>query len=56
MHFFADDIILVGQSREEINEQLEVRGYVLETHDFCPSRSKTEYMNASLARNAQIIA
>ncbi|KAH1209339.1 LINE-1 retrotransposable element ORF2 protein [Glycine max] len=41
---FADDIVLLGESREELNERLETWRRALETHGFRLSRSKSEYM------------
>lgn len=35
MHFFVDDIVLIGFLREEINRKLEIRQQVLEIHGFC---------------------
>ncbi|KAH1208130.1 Secretory carrier-associated membrane protein 3 [Glycine max] len=39
---FADDIVLLGESREELNERLETWRRALETHGFRLSRSKSE--------------
>ena len=47
---FADDIVLVGESREEINEKIETWRQALETHGFRLSRSKTEYMECKFSR------
>ncbi|KAL5168243.1 LINE-1 retrotransposable element ORF2 protein [Glycine soja] len=41
---FADDIVLLGESREELNERLKTWRRALETHGFRLSRSKSEYM------------
>ena len=43
-HHFADDIVLLGESREKLNERLETWRRALETHGFRLSRSKSEYM------------
>ena len=47
---FADDIVLVGESREEINEKLELRREGLEAHSFCISGSKTEYIECTFGK------
>jgi hypothetical protein len=41
---FANDKILLGDSREKLNGKLEVWRQVLEADDFRLSRSKTKYM------------
>ena len=41
---FADDIVLIGESREEVNCKLEIWREALESKGFRLSRSKTEYM------------
>ncbi|KAF1863567.1 hypothetical protein Lal_00030620 [Lupinus albus] len=50
--FFADDIVLVGDSREEFNEKMEMLKQALETHDFCISRSQTKYMEYEFSKSA----
>ena len=40
---FAHNIVLVGESREEINEKLELWRKALEAHDFRISRNKAEW-------------
>jgi hypothetical protein len=47
---FADDIVLVGESREEINGKLELWRQTLEAHGFRLSRSKTEYMECRFSK------
>ena len=47
---FADDIVLAGESREEINGKLELWRQALETHGFRISRSKTEYMECKFSK------
>lgn len=42
--FFADDIVLLGELRKELNGRLETWGPALEAYDFHLSRSKTKYM------------
>ncbi|POO76497.1 hypothetical protein C1T30_42845, partial [Bacillus sp. MBGLi97] len=42
--FFVDDIVLIGESREDLNKKLELWREVLEVYGFRISRSKTEYM------------
>ena len=51
----ANDIVLVGESRKEINEKLDLWREALKANDFHISRSKIEYIGASLARDAQIL-
>ena len=41
---FADDIVLVEESRQGINDKIELWREALESHGFRLSRSKTEYM------------
>ena len=46
---FADDIVLVGDSKEEVNENLERWRLALETYGLRISRSKTEYMECKFS-------
>lgn len=48
--FFANDIILLGESKEDLNERLKTRRRALETHDFLPSISKTKYMKFKISK------
>ena len=41
---FADDIVLMEESRQGINDKIELWREALESHGFRLSRSKTEYM------------
>jgi hypothetical protein len=41
---FADDVILVDESRTWVDQKLELWRWTLETKGFRLSRSKTEYM------------
>ncbi|TKC11307.1 hypothetical protein FA727_23890, partial [Robertmurraya kyonggiensis] len=41
---FADDVVLVDESREGVNEKLELWRRTLESKVFRLSRTKTEYM------------
>ncbi|VFR01015.1 unnamed protein product [Cuscuta campestris] len=41
---FADDIVLIDDTREELNDKLELWRLALETKGFRISRNKTEYM------------
>ncbi|KAL5133996.1 LINE-1 retrotransposable element ORF2 protein [Glycine soja] len=52
--FFADDIVLLGESREELNERLETWRRALETHGFRLSRSKSEYMECKFNKRRRI--
>ncbi|KAH1216264.1 Calcium-transporting ATPase 10, plasma membrane-type [Glycine max] len=51
---FADDIILLGESREELNERLETWRRALETHGFRLSRSKSEYMECKFNKRRRV--
>jgi hypothetical protein len=42
--FFADDVVLVYESREGVNRKLELWRQTLESKEFRISRTKTEYM------------
>ncbi|KAH1204730.1 Retrovirus-related Pol polyprotein from type-1 retrotransposable element R2 [Glycine max] len=48
---FADDIVLLGESREELNERLKTWRRALETHGFRLSRSKSEYMECKFNKS-----
>ena len=41
---FADDVVLVDESQEEVNRKLELWRQTLESKGFRISRAKTEYM------------
>ncbi|KAH1190889.1 Pre-mRNA-processing protein 40B [Glycine max] len=51
---FADDIVLLGESREELNERLETWRRALETHGFRLSRSKSEYMECKFNKRMRV--
>ncbi|KAL5157229.1 Secretory carrier-associated membrane protein 3 [Glycine soja] len=51
---FADDIVLLGESREELNERLETWKRALETHGFRLSRSKSEYMECKFNKSRRV--
>ena len=46
---FADDIVILGDSKVEINWKLELWRRTLESKGFRISRSKTEYMHCSFS-------
>ncbi|XP_024635204.1 WD repeat-containing protein ATCSA-1 isoform X1 [Medicago truncatula] len=46
----ADDVVLVGESREEVNGRLETWRQALEAYGFRLSRSKTECMECNFSR------
>ena len=48
--FFADDVVLLGESREELNGRLETWRQALEAYGFCLSRSKMEYMECNFSK------
>ncbi|KAL5195585.1 LINE-1 retrotransposable element ORF2 protein [Glycine soja] len=52
--FFADDIVLLGESMEELNERLETWRRALETHGFRLSRSKSEYMKCKFNKRRRV--
>ncbi|KAH1191322.1 tRNA pseudouridine(38/39) synthase [Glycine max] len=52
--FFADDIVLLGESREKLNERLETWRRALETHGFRLSRSKSEYMECKFNKRRRV--
>ena len=47
---FADDVVLLGESREELNGRLETWRQALEAYGFRLSRSKTEYMECNFSK------
>jgi hypothetical protein len=51
--FFADDVVLVDDSRAGVNRKLELWRHTLELKGFRLSRTKTEYMNFSATRNEE---
>ncbi|RZB55503.1 Villin-4 [Glycine soja] len=51
---FADDIVLLGESREELNERLETWRRALETHGFRLSRSKSEYIECKFNKSRRV--
>ena len=44
MYAFADDVVLVDESRREVNKKLELWRETLESKGFRLNRTKTEYM------------
>jgi len=46
---FADDVVLLGESRKEVNGRLETWRQALEAYGFRLSRSKTEYMKCNFS-------
>ena len=49
---FADDIVIVGETKAEVNRKLELWRQTLETNGLKLSRSKTEYMACNFAQSA----
>jgi len=47
---FADDVVLLGESREELNGRLETWRQALEAYGFRLSRSKTEHMECNFSK------
>jgi hypothetical protein len=50
---FADDVVLVNESRTGVNQKLELYRRTLEAKDFRLSRSKTEYMKCDFSATTQ---
>jgi hypothetical protein len=46
----AQDVVLLGESREELNGRLETLRQALEAYDICLSRSKTKYMKCNFSK------
>jgi hypothetical protein len=46
---FADDVVLVDDSRTEVNRKLELWRHTLESKGFRLSRTKTEYMRCDFS-------
>ena len=47
---FADNIVLIGESREKLSGKLEMSKQALETYGFCISKSKMEYMEYKFSK------
>ena len=47
---FADDIVLVDETRTGVNAKLELWRQTLESRDFRLSRAKTEYMECKFSK------
>jgi len=47
---FADDIVLVDETRVEVNAKLELWRQTLESRGFRLSRTKTEYMECKFSK------
>jgi len=47
---FADDVVLLAESREKLNRRLETWRQALEAYGFRLSRSKTEYMECNFSK------
>ena len=48
---FADDVVLIDETREGVNAKLELWRGVLESKGFRISRTKTEYMECKFSQN-----
>jgi hypothetical protein len=46
---FADDVVLIDESRIGVNQKLELWRQTLESKDFRLSRTKTEYMRCQFS-------
>ena len=47
---FADDIVLISETKEEVNKKLKLWRQTLEAWEFRLSRSKTEYMECKFRK------
>ena len=47
---FADDIVLIGETKEWVNKKLELWRQTLEVRGFRLSRSKTEFMECKFRK------
>ena len=52
--FFADDIVLVSESREELQERLELWRGLLEDYGLKVSRQKTEYLECNVTQGGDL--
>ena len=52
---FANDIVLVNESRDGVNAKLKRRREALESKGFKISRTKTEYMDCNFSGHLQIV-
>jgi hypothetical protein len=52
---FADDVVLVDESREEVNRKLELWRQTLESKGFRISRTKTEYMRCDFGVGISLV-
>jgi hypothetical protein len=50
---FADDVVLVDESRTGVNQKLELWRWTLEVKGFRLSRSKTEYIKCDFSATTQ---
>ena len=50
---FADDVVLLSESRDEVNGRLETWRQALEAYGFRLSRSKTEYMECNFSKRSR---
>jgi len=48
--FFAEDVVLLGELKEEFNVRLETWRQVLEAYGFRLSKTKTEYMERNFSK------
>ena len=53
MHLFADDVVLVDESRAGVKRKLELWRRTLESKGFRLSRTKTEYMMCDFSATRQ---
>ena len=52
---FADDIVLINESRDVVNVKLKRWQKALESKGFKISRTKTEYMNCNFSGDIEIV-
>jgi hypothetical protein len=46
---FADDVVLIDESRIEVDQKLELWGQTLKSKNFSLNRTKTEYMRCQFS-------
>lgn len=52
--FFEEDVVLLGESNEDLNKRLNTYRRTLETHGFCLNRSKMKYIECKFNKMRSI--
>lgn len=50
---FADDVVLIDETREGVNAKFELWRDILESNGFRISQTKTEYMECKFSKNSR---